>query len=123
MNVRSCSGILAKGMETTTKGLTGHLADRKVWRPGLLDPSRLRFLVEGFSATGDCVGRCSLQWQLFGDGQGTCARHTAESVQRLLGGTPINLAGSNLEYSYDPASVFGSKRFFAKVRRFLWRLL
>ena len=77
-----------------------------------MDPSRLRFLVEGFSATGDCVGRCGLQWQLFGDGQGTCARHTAVSVQRFLGGTPINLAGPNLEYSFGPAKAYQEPRFF-----------
>ena len=72
---------------------------------GVLDPSRLRFLVEGFSATGDCAGRCGLQWQLLGDGQGTCAWHTAKSFQRFLCGTPINLAGPNLEYSFGPAKA------------------
>jgi len=81
---------------------------------GSLDPSRLRFLVEGFSATGDCAGRCGLQWQLLGDGQESCARHTAKSFERFFSGTPINLAGPNLEYSFGPAKGYQEPRFLER---------
>ena len=64
------------------------------------------FLVESGAVRKDLFGRGGLFWQLFGDGQGSCALHTAKSLQRFFTGTTINLAGPNLEYSFGPANAY-----------------